>query len=149
ADIVAEQIEKDLTERSQRDAIEDRIDQALRPGGMRSVFQPIHQAAENRIAGFEALSRFDPAVGRAPDIWFNEAATAGRGVEFEQHAIKLALEALNTLPSDIYLSVNASPEVIVNGDLASVFRGYPIDRIVLEVTEHEDVDQYTEIAKII
>ena len=149
AAMVGEQIQEELDERKAKREIEHRIDAVLNDDGLRIVYQPIFDVEANRIAGFEALSRFATDPYRAPDIWFGEAALAGRGVDLEAHAIRLAVSALEELPPGAYVSVNASPEAIVSGRLAALLDGLPLDRILLEVTEHHAIARYEDIAAVI
>lgn len=149
SDMVADQIEADLLETEARLEQDRGIAQALAPGGMRTVFQPIFSLEPRRVVGLEALTRFPIDPPRPPDQWFAEAAARDRGVEFELHAIQLALQALPRLPPGLYLSVNASPNTVMQADLAQVLARVPLERIVLEVTEHEEVEQYAEIADVI
>ena len=123
-----------------------RLNAALRPGAMHCVLQPIFNITENRLVGVEALTRFDCEPRRPPDHWFREAALAGRGIELELHAIDLALHTLEALPPEVYIAVNASPMTIMDPRLATVLARRPLQRIVLEVTEHEEVEDYSGIA---
>ena len=66
----------------------------------------------------------------------------GRGARLELTAIRLALSAVASLPKDIYLAVNASPETILSGELHDTLNGMPAERIVLEITEHAHVENY-------
>src|ERR1700733_4346456 len=66
----------------------------------------------------------------------------GRGARLELTAIRLALSAVSSLPKDIYLAVNASPETILSGELHDTLNGMPAERIVLEITEHAHVENY-------
>jgi EAL domain-containing protein (putative c-di-GMP-specific phosphodiesterase class I) len=89
-----------------------------------------------------ALSRSPTAGGRPPDVWFADAAAAGRGLELELVAIRTALGLLDQLPEDVYLSVNASPATVSAPELLDVLSGAPADRLVLELTEHTAVTDY-------
>ncbi len=73
---------------------------------------------------------------RAPDEWFAEAAEVGLGIDLEVAALDSALEQLPQLPSDLYLSLNASVETIMSDDFESRLDDVPAERIVLELTEH-------------
>lgn len=149
ADMVADRIQADLLAREARHAMEDRIDAALNADEPGIVYQPIFHVAEGRIVGFEALSRFSLAPQRTPDLWFAEASHVGRAVPLESKAIRAALTGLQHLPADLYIAVNASPETIVSGEFAGLLEGLPLERIVIEVTEHEAVEQYDEIAAVV
>ncbi|MDM4764783.1 EAL domain-containing protein [Pelomonas sp. SE-A7] len=149
ADILAGHFERELQQRSSADQMEQRIDQAMTPGCMRPVYQPIFNLPQGRAVGFEALTRFDCEPRRSPDQWFNEAAGVERGVELELHAIELALQGLEQIPRSLYVAVNASPHTVIDSRLPQLLARHPLDRIVLEVTEHEEVEQYSEIARVV
>jgi len=149
AAMVGEQIQEELDERETKLLVEHRIDAVLKDDALRIVYQPIFDVDANRIAGFEALSRFSTDPYRAPDIWFAEAALVGRAIDLEAHAIRLAVSALAELPPSAYISVNASPETIISGRLSEMLDGLPLDRILLEITEHQAVERYEDIVDVI
>jgi EAL domain-containing protein (putative c-di-GMP-specific phosphodiesterase class I) len=109
------------------------------------VYQPIYDFVQQRIVGFEALSRFAAEPRRAPNVWFDEAARVGLGIELEIRAIEKALAGLADLPPDTYLSVNASPGAIISGEVERVLEHAPLERIMLEVTEHSFIQEYIEV----
>lgn len=149
SDMAGDQIQRDLDEQEARHRIEDRIVAMLQADGLRMVYQPIVDVATGRVAGFESLARFASDPYRTPDVWFAEAGQVGRLVELESRAIRLALCGLADLPTSVYVTVNASPETIVKGALAEVLRGQPLERLVVEVTEHQAIDRYEDIAEAI
>lgn len=122
-----------------------RIERVIARSEFNIVLQPIWEFGAERPSGFEALSRFLPQPYRAPDLWFQEAAAVNLGVQLEVAAMDEALKALRVLPDDIYLSVNASPATILSGELSRVIAPYPLERVVLEVTEHSLIEDYAEI----
>lgn len=148
AQMAAEEIETELKAREACRVIEERIEAACGAEGLSMVFQPIVDVADARIGGFESLARFSQQPLRSPDVWFAEAAQVGRAVEMETRAIRLALAALEQLPSEVYVTVNTSPETIIHGALASTLQGYPLERVVVEVTEHQVVERYEDIAAV-
>nr|WP_269633598.1 EAL domain-containing protein [Pelomonas sp. BJYL3] len=148
AQMAAEEIQDALAAQEARRLVEDRIEAVCNADGLKMVYQPIVDVRNARVGGFESLARFSLQPLRSPDVWFAEAAHVGRAVEMETKAIRLALEALTQLPPDIYVTVNTSPETIVNGHFASVLQGYPLERIVVEVTEHQVVERYEDIAAV-
>ncbi|MFQ3788981.1 EAL domain-containing protein [Halomonas sp. A29] len=142
ADFAARQLERQRTHNLQHEAAEARIRDVLDHRRFHIVFQPMYDLVDQRIAGYEALSRFVAGPSRGPDKWFEEAATVGLRVELELAAIELALQALPEIPNTAYLSLNASPVTILSGRLADLLAPYPLDRLMLEVTEHDVVDDY-------
>jgi EAL domain-containing protein (putative c-di-GMP-specific phosphodiesterase class I) len=149
SDMAADQIQHDLDEQQARHRAEDRIDAILQADGLRMVYQPIVDVATGRVVGFESLARFASDPYRTPDIWFSEAGLVGRAVELESKAIRLALSTIYELPASVYVTVNASPETIVKGALADAVHGLPLDRIVVEVTEHQAIERYEDMAEAI
>lgn len=142
ADFVARQLEHQRKRIRRQQVVEDRIRDVLDQRRFHIVFQPIHDLAGQRITGYEALTRFTAEPTRGPDKWFEEAATVGLREELELAAIELALKALPTLPGTAYLSLNASPATILSGRLADLLGPHSLDRLMLELTEHDIVDDY-------
>jgi EAL domain-containing protein (putative c-di-GMP-specific phosphodiesterase class I)/CheY-like chemotaxis protein len=92
------------------------------------------------VAGYEALARFPDA--RSPDVCFAEAHRCRLGAELELHAVAHALERLEELPAEAFLSVNVSPGVLMDARLDPLLAHVPADRVVLELTEHAPVRDY-------
>lgn len=150
AEIAADEIEQDLVSRRSKEESAARINAVLDSDTLLSmVYQPICHVHESRIVGFEALSRFSATPARSPDIWFNEAAQVGLGITLEMKSIKLALQALRQLPQEVYVAVNVSPETIVAGELQRALADCPLERIVLEVTEHAAIAHYRDLAAVV
>lgn len=146
AELAGEQIERDVESRNAQTEIETRINAVVAGEGLSMVYQPIYELEQHTIAGFESLARFSAMPSRTPDVWFNEAAQVGLNKSLETSAVKQALKAFEHLPPDVYLSINASPESILEGDMASVLDGWPLERLVLEVTEHSAIEHYADLA---
>ncbi len=115
------------------------IQAILDTGAFTPFFQPIVELHTGTVLGYEALSRF--ADGTQPDIVFRMAERAGLGMELEMATLRAALEAATVLPPATYLSLNASPDLILSGALRELLAGSTRE-IALEVTEHVVVDDY-------
>jgi EAL domain-containing protein (putative c-di-GMP-specific phosphodiesterase class I)/FixJ family two-component response regulator len=123
---------------------ESRVRQAITGRDLTMVFQPIADLRSGATTGFEALARFSQAPVRPPNEWFAEAASVGLETDLELKAVESAVEALDLLPPGTYLSVNVSPQTMVDRRLQDVLR--PVaDRIVVELTEHAAVDEYEKL----
>lgn len=105
------------------------------PDPITPVFQPLIDLTTGRTIGYEALSRFNTEVQRAPDAWFNQAQACGRGLQLEMAAIRAALSAPNR-PAGTYLSLNFSPSAIASAKILSVLP-QDLSSVVIEITEHE------------
>lgn len=108
-----------------------------------AVYQPIIRVDQHKIVGYEALTRFSAEPSRTPDQWFNEAATVGLQEEMELAAIRKALKGWPHIPEDTYLSLNVSPETLLKGSVMSELENYPLERLMLEITEHASVSDYS------
>lgn len=122
-----------MTERTQTALLEDILN---------IHYQPIYDLTRDQISGFESLARFNTEPYRTPDNWFSEAGQVGLGEALEMKAISEALSGMKQLPSDTYLSVNVSPEYILNGALHKLLQHTDLSRLVLEVTEHSPIKEY-------
>ncbi len=112
------------------------------------VFQPIVALQTREVVGFEALSRFTD--GTAPDVRFAEAAVLGMGDEFELAAIDAALAEATKLPEGKFLTLNVSPAVTLSaGKRLRRKLGGSSRRLVLELTEHEPIDDYAPLRNAI
>ncbi|NSX54579.1 EAL domain-containing protein [Sulfitobacter sp. 1151] len=147
ARLSSETINGVLDERMRHTEMRNRISQAIDGKEFTIFYQPIMDAKTRTAKGYEALCRFHHEPYRTPDLWFEDARQVGLQVDLEIAAISKALRALNKLPEDIYVSVNASPKTVESGRLMDVFADFPCDRIVLELTEHVEIGCYDRLMK--
>lgn len=147
ADLATEQIHDELNQEDDFRNTKKRIENIIENSSFRCVYQPIWNLVEGVPAGFEALCRFDAEPYRAPDIWFNEAADCGMGEELELAVIAQAVKAFEDLPDNCYVSINVSPGTVLSGGLAKVVDHLPLNRLVIEVTEHAVVVDYQGLAE--
>jgi EAL domain-containing protein (putative c-di-GMP-specific phosphodiesterase class I) len=105
------------------------------------VFQPIVSLTEGRIVGVEALARF-PDLGEDIPRVFADARHLGVGLELELRAVSAGLEVLARLPDDVYLAVNAGPATVISSEFIDLMRATHATRVVVEITEHDVVEDY-------
>lgn len=139
---LAEHLEREGDEETRRQAATERIREVLRRGAIRPVYQPILDLRTGRTVGYEALSRFEIEPVRPPDQWFAEAADVGLAHELEVAALRRALEEARHLPSDVYISVNLSPNIFSALRSPVTLGRIPMRRTVVELTEHAPVVDY-------
>jgi EAL domain-containing protein (putative c-di-GMP-specific phosphodiesterase class I) len=63
-------------------------------------------------------------------------------VPFELALAKAALDHLPALAPGLAMAVNVCPDTVVSGRLHEVLTGVPVERVVLELTEHARVEDY-------
>lgn len=120
----------------------ERIQKVLDQDELSIVVQPIIRISDQRMVGFECLSRFSGPEGWTPDVWFTMAASVGLGIELEMTAVRKGMELLSLFPEDFYLTFNVSPDTITSGALGEVISDKNGKRMVVEITEHASVDDY-------
>ena len=147
AELASKMIERGRNLRAMKNSARQLISRVLHGDTMHMVYQPIFELNTKKTIGYESLARFADLPIRTPDLWFKEANEVGLGVELEVSAINNALLALPEFDPNTYISVNASPATIMSGALrACLEQVSDLNRLVLEITEHDAVHQYEEIA---
>jgi EAL domain-containing protein (putative c-di-GMP-specific phosphodiesterase class I) len=104
------------------------------------VFQPIVDLVSGETVGYEALTRFDS--GQRPDLCFADAWSVGLGPDLEIATLEAAVAAAKGLPPGLWLDLNASPRLLADPDRLSAVLRLAERPVVLEVTEHELVEDY-------
>lgn len=130
-----------------RQRLRAQVADALEQQALHAVYQPIVSVTSGHVVGVEALARFTAEPAQPPDRWFTDAAAVGLGTDLELLAVELALRGAQYLPPGLYVSVNVSPQTLLSGRLPQLLDEslWPTSRLVLEITEHESVDDYTEL----
>lgn len=135
--------------RTGRPAERARMEDFLAEPALTTALQPIVSLGDGRIVGVEALARFED--GRAPDQWFREARACGLGQRLDSVAADTALGVLDELPSDLFLSINAGPDLLLDARFRRALQRspLPLDRLVVEITEHAAVTDYAALKRAV
>jgi EAL domain-containing protein (putative c-di-GMP-specific phosphodiesterase class I) len=140
-------LEPGVRERARRTEILDRLRPVMAGGGPLVVLQPIVDLLTGARIGAEALSRFPAAWGKAPDVCFEEAHSVGLGDELELQALAGAAEHLDLVPG--YIAMNISPGTVLTREAAELFARLPLDRVLLELSEHDQVEDYAALMAVL
>ncbi|HEX8387774.1 MAG TPA: GGDEF domain-containing phosphodiesterase, partial [Sphingomonas sp.] len=122
------------------------LHRAVAAGQIHVLFQPQVEIATGRIAGAEALARWEhPQRGPVnPEALFAAAERAGLGVAVSEHVQRLALMTATAWPDalrELRLSVNITAEDVDAVDFAERLMarvaetGFPTGRLTVEITE--------------
>lgn len=147
AELLADQIDQEMGAAQLQTQRVQQVMALIAAGEPSMVYQPIYDLESRRVAGVEALARFHSTPKVTPDVWFNEAATLGIGSTLEGCAARSALGALNSVPKEIYVAINASPDFASSGTLPELLQSVDLSRVVLELTEHVSVPNYRELTE--
>jgi EAL domain-containing protein (putative c-di-GMP-specific phosphodiesterase class I) len=146
AEIVADHIDRGQLEGEKRKLEWSRVRQVLDRDDIDIEFQPVFDLADCSIVSLEALARFWTEPMRPPSAWFAEATEVGLGVELELAAIRSALERLNDFPPDVDIALNVSPTTALDRRFCELLLDVA-DRVVIEITEHAQVDDYEQLRR--
>jgi PAS domain S-box-containing protein len=111
-------------------------------------FQPLVTLRTGKLAGFEALARWEhPAIGLIlPSNFISVAERDGWIEELTYQVLQKALAAASAIPDPLSLAFNISPVQLRDRSLPERIRRiakatlFPLSRLVLEITESALVD---------
>lgn len=135
-EFIADELATERRLSHQREALQ----QVLETGDVQMALQPVVDLLTGRCTSMEALARFPRHLG-SPDVVFAQAQEVGLRTELETLAVAKALDLLPALGPHQSLAVNLSPDVALQlMPLTEADR--PLDRVILEITEHAAVENY-------
>lgn len=143
-------VSADLTVRPEQSVWATALEAVLAdPREPQLVFQPIVDLRRAVVAGYEALARFTGPPHAAPDLWFAAADRLGVGARLEARVVQAAISARADLPPDCFLTVNVSPHLMTEPVLQGVLTSGTLSGLVLELTEHVQVDDHDRLAELL
>lgn len=137
-------IEPGVREGERQAEIRSRLDPVMDAGGPAVVLQPIVDLATGRRVGAEALSRFPKEWGTAPDVVFAQAHSIGEGTRLELLALERAAATLDLVSG--YVAMNVSPATLLDPACQALFDRLPHGRVLVELSEHDPVEDYDALA---
>jgi EAL domain-containing protein (putative c-di-GMP-specific phosphodiesterase class I) len=140
-----------LVERTLRASrLETSLQQVIDSRMVRSVYQPVVNIHEPRVVGYEALTRVMGNYFDNVEALFKAATESKSLWQLERLCRERALAGASELPPGVLLFLNVEPESIFDPHFRSERTlkllekaNLSPDRIVLEVTEHSAVHDFT------
>ena len=135
-------------DRSHREQERARIGRLIGGEGIDVALQPIVDLLSRRVVGAEALARFTDADGHPipTEQCFLDAHALGIGTDLEMTLIRLALDCQSRLPEGMYMALNVSPALLGSDEFERTIA--PVERpVVVELTEHEAVEDYAQLGE--
>ena len=136
----------------ERDQMQHALHAVIAGNGRHAVLQPIVDLVTGRAVAAEGLTRFtatSPAApdGRSPAQWFDDASRLGLREELELATASSVLDLLeDSVPRELAVCINLGPDTLVGDRLGELLAGRPLERVVVEVTEHAPVQDYGRLA---
>lgn len=143
---LSSQLRREEIELQRLTARVEEIQRFVNGEGLAIHVQPIVDLGTRETVGFEALARFRSLPPRPPNEWFAEAAALELGTQLELASIQRAVALLPALPETAYLSVNCSYRTVAVAELLALLQ-VDAKRLVVEITEHEPVEDYDALAR--
>jgi EAL domain-containing protein (putative c-di-GMP-specific phosphodiesterase class I) len=140
-------IEPDVRRRARAAEIAERILPVIAAGGPQVLLQPIVDLATGHRVGAEALSRFPREWNLPPDRCFADAHLIGEGDHLEMLALSRAADHIAKVSG--YVTMNVSPATLLTPACAQLIHRLPLHRIVLELSEHDPVDDYDRLKAVL
>ncbi|MEU4622039.1 EAL domain-containing protein [Actinoplanes sp. NPDC023801] len=140
-------VEPEVRQRRRNAVIERRLRPVLEQGGPVVLLQPIVDLATGRRVGAEALSRFPHEWNQPPDEVFADAGLIGQRENLELAALRRAADHLREVTG--YVAMNISPATLFAPAGLEFLTGLPLDRVVLELSEHDPIEDYERLKEIL
>jgi EAL domain-containing protein (putative c-di-GMP-specific phosphodiesterase class I) len=140
-------IEPDVRRRRRTTGIQGRLGPLIDRGGPVVLLQPIVELATGRRVGAEALSRFPQQWDQPPDECFADAELIGERTNLEILALRRAAQYLPDVSG--YVAMNISPATLFTRSSVDFLKSLPLQRIVLELSEHDPIDDYDTLKAIL
>lgn len=116
----------------------------LAPGAVIAAFQPIVRIRNDEVIGYEALARMSHPRGLGPAAWLAAAQRHGLRHDLEVACLETAV-ASGPPPDGALLFVNLSASLLDDERVRAVLEPLA-DRLVIELSEQEQVDDYLALA---
>jgi EAL domain-containing protein (putative c-di-GMP-specific phosphodiesterase class I)/FixJ family two-component response regulator len=119
-----------------------RIRDVLDADAVNATFRPIFDVESSAVAGIQASTRVARLPVRTADAWLAEAEAVGLLLEFELEVLRATIRDAGLMPASAFIVVHVSPATVVEPGYQEAVLGSGPERLVLELTEHAQVDDY-------
>ncbi len=109
--------------------------------------QSIVNIRTNKIIGFELLFRNLEAINIPPTQTLHEIEELGLMNQLYENQFSHIEKLLQQVPENMFLSWNIAPNIIRNTNLLQTLTAHNLNRLVLEISEHDAIENYEEIQR--
>ena len=146
ADFIGHIFKKRLGDVVLQNEAREQVEEVLTDQKVSIVYQEIKSSQESSLRHFEALARFNTTPYLPPNEWLDKAELVGLSDTVELLIIKQILNELPVLKERVgecCVSINTTPALITSGALVELLADASPKNIIIEVTEHSEIDDYT------
>lgn len=147
ADVTAAIVESTLFDDQEKTSVKNSLLEVIQKDQMSLVQQPVIDLQTQSDYSVEVLSRFsNPRF--SPHSFYSQADNYGLSDMAAEFFLQKLMLVLPKLPSDIKVSINLTPAQCTSKKVASQLAGFPLNRLIIEVTEHVAIQDYESIEEI-
>lgn len=143
ADIAGGLISKNLGSLESAKAMRTRIHGFIENNKLALFGQPVVDLNDCTVHGYELLLRVQEPNPVSPDILFKDANHVGLSNLLGQWTVDEAIRILQLLPDNQFVALNLTPSFILDNNLSELFEEADLSRLIIEVTEHEVIKDYS------
>ncbi|MEJ5914045.1 EAL domain-containing protein [Pseudokineococcus sp. 1T1Z-3] len=144
--VIVELVEEEDRREDARRAALSRLDALKASGGPGTALQVVVDLRDGSACGVEALSRF-PEPRTSPSWWFARAAQVGATEWLDLLCLEASLAHASTR-SGRY-AVNVLPTTLLSPAFTRLLGEGSLDHLVVEVSEHERVEDYSSMLSVL
>jgi diguanylate cyclase (GGDEF)-like protein len=130
----------------QREGAEPAIDDVVRRlvdgVGLRALAQPIVRVADEKVVGYEMLTRGQAGLFEAPDQFLRVARDQGILTTVDLHCLRVCLQEMSGVPADVQVHLNLFPTTLLDlpvDELVRLFDDRGGAPLCLELSEEQFV----------
>ncbi|MFG6149252.1 EAL domain-containing protein [Halobacillus sp. B23F22_1] len=126
---------------------------------IKPVYQPVISAIKHDVAGYEVLGRFyyNNEWRSLGEFFHDDEVPEEFKVEVDQHLLYLALSDMLSYQKEGYLFINRNAKQLMINDGEDLLetlllfeqKGFAMNRVVIEVTEHDFDEEFEELSHLL
>ena len=155
--IVDPALDGEAVDEQKRAALSEAVAKVIDERALRAVYQPLVHLATGRVIGFEGLIRPTPGSQFAnPGALFAAADVGGRIVDLDLACLAIVIAGATAIPDPLLVTLNVSPRTLEAPEFGAArllnmleAAGFPADRVILEVTEREVIEDVPRVVSVL